>query len=167
MDNTTNGKIGDCRTVVLRAMDTQAGVLSCWTDIRSSKVSDLKLFPKMTWCFWSKSQSLQVRVEGKTQVLHLTKEARIIWDEIPPKNRKDYCSNLGPGSILKGEKSHPTWWGQEEQMTKEMTDYGFDNFAVILTEIQKIDMLHLHREGHQRAGFEKEMGEWKKNWLVP
>ena len=164
---TTNGKLADCRTVVLRDMDIEKGILTCWTDIRSSKVSDLKLFSNMTWCSWSKKQSLQIRVEGRTKVEHLTNEVRMIWNKIPPNNRKDYCSNLGPGRILDEEKSHPDWWGMEEKMTKEMTDYGFDNFAIIKTEIQKIDMLHLHREGHQRALFVLNMENWEKNWLVP
>ena len=164
---TTNGEMADCRIVVLRDMDTENDILTCWTDIRSSKVRDLKLFPNMTWCFWSKNQSLQIRVEGRTKVHHLTKEARVIWDEIPTANRKDYCSNVGPGSILNGEKSHPDWWGEEVNMTVEMTNYGFDNFAIITTEIQKIDMLHLHQEGHQRAIFARSMGEWEKNWVVP
>jgi len=164
---TTNGKLGACRIVVLRDMDADNGILTCWTDIRSGKISDLKLFPNMTWCFWSKNKSLQIRVEGRTKVQHLTNEVQLVWDKIPPKNRKDYCSKLAPGSILNGEKSHPDWWGKEDMMTTEMTDFGFENFAVISTEIQKIDMLHLHREGHQRAQFELKMGEWEKNWLTP
>ncbi len=164
---TTNGKRADCRLVVLRDMDTENGMLTCWTDIRSSKVSDLKLFSNMTWCFWSKNQSLQIRVSGKTKVHHLSDETRQIWDTITPGNRKDYCSTNGPGNNLNKEKSHPDWWGEEESMTAEMTDYGFDNFAVITTQIQEIDMLHLHKEGHQRASFVLKMGEWEKNWTVP
>lgn len=164
---TTNGEIADCRTVVLRDMDVENGILTCWTDIRSSKVMDLKLFRNMTWCFWSKNQSLQLRIQGRTEVLHGTEEVRAIWDKIAPKNRKDYCSNKGPGSILDEEKSHLNWWGDEEKMTPEMTDYGFDNFAVLTTDIRKIDMLHLHREGHQRAIFALDMGVWNKNWVVP
>ena len=164
---TTNGKIADCRTVVLRTMDSKKGILTCWTDVRSSKVADLKLFPNMSWCFWSKNQSLQVRISGNTQVEHLSDASRQIWNNIPPVNRKDYCANTAPGNNLKEGGTHPDWWGKEEQMTSEITNYGFENFAVINTKIENIDMLHLHREGHQRASFVLKMGEWKKSWTVP
>ena len=164
---TTNGEMADCRTVVLRDMDTENGILTCWTDIRSSKVIDLKLFPNMSWCFWSKNQSLQIRVSGSTKVHHLSDETLQVWDNIAPENRKDYCANTAPGANLTEESTHPDWWGQEEKMTSEITNYGFDNFALIRTKIEKIDLLHLHREGHQRALFTLEKEEWKKNWTVP
>jgi hypothetical protein len=164
---TTNGTRADSRLVVFRDMDTENGILSCWTDVRSSKVTDLKLFPNMSWCFWSKNQSLQIRVSGSTKVHHQSEKTRQIWDKIAPQNRKDYCAIVAPGDNLMAEKTHPDWWGEEDKMTSEITNYGFENFALISTKIEKIDMLHLHREGHQRALFTLEKGEWKKNWTSP
>jgi len=164
---TTNGKVANCRIVVLRDMDIDNGILTCWTDIRSSKVSDLRLYPNMTWCFWSKNQSLQIRVYGETKVQHMTDETRQIWNEIAPNNRKDYRANIAPGQIINTTKSHLDWQEKEEIMTSGITDAGFENFAVIATKIQKIDMLHLHQSGHQRALFILNNGVWEKNWIVP
>lgn len=169
---TTNGKTPDCRIVVLRDTDTENYTLTCWSDVRTSKVADLKIYPEMTWLFWSKNQSLQIRATGLTTVQNANAETRAIWDTIPPKNRKDYCAGFPPGralSEIESENIYPEWWGNEEKMTVQNTDFGFENFVLIMTVIQKIDLLHLHREGHQRAQFcySSPEKDWKKDWVVP
>jgi len=169
---TTNGKTPECRTVVLRATDTKKFTLTCWSDVRTPKVADLKIYPEMSWLFWSKNQSLQIRAMGQTIVQHCNEETKKVWGKIAPKNRRDYCAAYPPGyyfSDIDPDKIYPNWWGDDEKMNAESTDFGYENFVLITTTVQKIDLLHLHREGHQRAhfAFSSVSQDWKKDWVVP
>lgn len=169
---TTNGSTPECRTVVLRGTDTNHFTLTCWSDIRTPKVADLKIHTEMSWLFWSKAQSLQIRATGQTTVQHYNEATREVWSKIAPKNRKDYCAAYPPGrsfSEIEPEKIYPDWWGDTQKMTAKNTDFGYENFVVITTRVHKIDLLHLHRAGHQRAQFNFSSLDktWKKDWVVP
>lgn len=167
---TTDGEKPNSRIVVLRETDTENYILTCYSDIRAVKVANMKIYPQTTWNFWSKKLNLQVRATGKSTVMHLNEEARAHWEKISPRGRKDYCSDSAPGTAISESKrydTHPDWWGKEEKMTVENTDFGFDNFALIQTIIDDVDVLQILRDGHQRAQFCRSRDEWEQSWVVP
>ena len=56
----------------------------------------------------------------------------------------------------------------EREPTKEESEAGFPNFALISTKINSIDCLELHNKGHLRSLFNwNENGDLKMNWLTP
>ena len=167
---TTDGEKAGVRTVVLRETDTENYLLTCYSDIRAVKTANLKIYPQATWLFWSKKLNLQIRASGKSTVMHLDETARAHWDKISPRSRKDYCSKNAPGTEIDSPRvteTHPDWWGESDMMTQENTDFGFDNFAVITSIIDDLDVLQILKEGHRRARFCRQREDWEKSWVIP
>jgi pyridoxamine 5'-phosphate oxidase len=136
---TTDGDIGDARTVVLRAVDVAQRRLTFFTDARAAKVAQLSAHPLGTLVHWSPALSwqlrLRVRLAAQTDGLAVSSQwARL---KLSPAAH-DYLSALPPGSKLdnaigaRGERAH---------------------FALIEAEVLAIDWLELHPEGHRRARF--------------
>lgn len=164
---TGSGSSFDTRTVVLRHTDVAKRQLTCYTDKRSAKMKDLEINPQIVWHFYDNGQQVQIKARGKAIVHHKNEWTKIIWQEIPPRNRKDYCALKPSGAVIE----HPQDATPAVFLTGEPdavhTEYGYDNFVVIDTIIEEIDWLHLHREGHQRARLVWNGEDWEKNWLVP
>jgi len=163
---TFDGQQVQCRTVVIRETDTSARLLTCYTDVRSAKIEALRAYPQASWLFWNPGKKFQIRARGTTHIHHKDALAKATWDDIPPKNRTDYAAKNAPGSALnQPDDGQPDW--EAEAPNAENTAYAFDNFVVLQTEVTQLDWLHLHRDGHRRAYFEWQGGDWKKQWLVP
>jgi hypothetical protein len=88
------------------------------------------------------------------------------WEELSPSSRKLYLSEKKPGS----EVSVP-YPGFPEQFTDELpskqdSEAGRTNFAVIECRVLNMEYLHLSRQGQTRALFQYEPVV-KLSWLAP
>lgn len=155
------------RTVVLRETNVEDRRLTFYTDFRSEKVKDLQRQPRHVWHFYDKGQKVQIRATADAVIHHQNERTQQIWQNIPPRNRKDYCALQPPGSIIEQPQAATPDFFLKDGPTVENTDYGYENFVVVHAFVTQIDWLHLHREGHQRARLIFTNGEWQKNWLVP
>jgi len=163
---TFDGQQVQVRTIVIRKTDTNARLLTCYTDFRSSKIQALQKYPQASWLFWHPGKKFQIRARGTTRIHHEDDLAKATWEELPPKNRTDYAASTAPGSSLEAPgDSQPDW--EAEPPNAENTAYTFHNFALLRTEVTTLDWLHLHRDGHRRAYFEWQDGNWNMQWLVP
>lgn len=146
---TTDGEIGDARTVVLREIDATRGRLMLFSDNRAAKVMQLTAHPLGTLVFWSAALGWQLRVRVQLQALTdgLAVSSRWAQLKLSP-GAQDYLSALAPGSALdnaigaRGERAH---------------------FALIVASVASIDWLELHADGHRRAHF----AGGKANWRQP
>jgi len=163
---TFDGEKVASRIVVIRETDTADRLLTCYTDFRSKKVAALQQHPRASWLFWHPGKKFQIRASGTTTIHCKDDLARGKWEAIPPKNRKDYGAKLAPGSVLQ-QPTDGLDHLEEEMLTTENTAYTLDNFTVLRTEVTELDWLHLHRDGHRRAIFQWQDGDWKKQWVVP
>lgn len=136
---TTDGEIGDARTVVLRAADRDQALLLLYSDARSAKVSQLASHPQGTLVMWSPALQWQLRVRVQVEVCTEGLELSSRWARLkltPAAN--DYLSTQAPGSALagalaaRGERAH---------------------FALLEARVLSIDWLELHPHGHRRARF--------------
>ncbi|CAK9005546.1 Bifunctional protein GlmU [Includes: UDP-N-acetylglucosamine pyrophosphorylase (N-acetylglucosamine-1-phosphate uridyltransferase), partial [Durusdinium trenchii] len=59
----------EVRTVVLREACRTSGRLTCFTDVRSPKVEQLKADRRAAWHFYSRSERVQVIAKGSAEVL--------------------------------------------------------------------------------------------------
>ena len=158
--------IPQLRTVVLRKVERSERELVFYTDHRSAKVEQLRRNPHLSWLFWDQGRSFQLRASGKTQLHYRDDRARKDWEGLAPKDRKDYGAMQAPGTSLpEPTDGKPDLW--DEDITASQTEYTFDNFLLVSTFVEDLDLLHLHREGHQRAQFSWEEEEWKGSWVVP
>jgi pyridoxamine 5'-phosphate oxidase len=143
---TTDGELGDARTVVLRAVDVAQRRLTFFTDARAAKVAQLSANPLGTLVHWSPALNwqlrLRVRLEAQADGLAVSSHwARL---KLSPAAH-DYLSALAPGSKLdnaigaRGERAH---------------------FALIVAEVLAVDWLELHAEGHRRARFAADGSLW-------
>jgi hypothetical protein len=141
------------RLAVLRKATNQN--LELHTDVRSDKWRELAQDPRITWTFWDRGRQIQLRVEG-IATLH-TQDSRALdtWQALSNGARRTYCVAPAPGTPV----SAPNQYSYDAA--------GVDVFGVISSTIDRMDWLHLGREGHRRAVFIRDAEEWLDSFVVP
>ena len=154
------------RTLVLRGQNMKQGSLTCYTDHRSDKISNLENSGGvMSWCFWDRKSRLQFTGHGLTTID--TERSATVFSSLPKHSRKAYATTKAPGTPL----PHPTdglpddW----EDRSREETEYAASNFVVLTTVLTYVEILQLDREGHRRLRATRVAVEdaWSFQWIVP
>jgi len=145
-----DGAGADLRTVLLRETQAELRTLIFFTDARSPKVAQLRAHPRATLMVWSArlGWQLRLRVHLAIETSGLAVSSRWARLKMTPA-AFDYLSPLPPGA--------PVERYQPERATRE-------HFAVVSAEVQAIDWLELHADGHRRANFD---AEGNGQWVVP
>jgi pyridoxamine 5'-phosphate oxidase len=144
---TIDGDAADLRTVVLREVQADLQQLVFFTDARSPKVRQLQAHPTATLMVWCARLGWQLRLRASLTVSidGLAVSSRWARLKMSPA-AQDYLSPLPPGAPL--DPCVP------ERATREQ-------FAVVHAQVQTIDWLELHAEGHRRALFDAAgNGQW-------
>lgn len=155
------------RTVILREVNLEDRTLLFYTDARSDKVSHLKRAPYLSWLFWDPGKQIQVRARTAAALHQGDEIAAKHWAGINLEGRKNYAGERAPGSSAEqATRALPDLW--ENAPSREATDYAFEHFMVVVTEIREMDCLLLHPEGHQRIihHWNEEEGQWTGGWVV-
>lgn len=145
------------RTVVLRAFDPQALVLTIHSDVRAAKIRELQADPRVAIHVWDDGAQVQVRLDGTASVLTGT-DARPDWDRLHSGSRATYAVRPRPAAPL----ADPAAADADRLDEAE----AFANFAAIPVRLAGLDWLHLGRDGHRRAVFRFGEGE-AAHWVVP
>ncbi len=164
---TTNGQTPNARTVVLRETIPAERKLVAYSDIRSGKIEDIEQYPHACWVFWNPSKHIQIRATGKVTIHHKNELAAEKWAKITPAKRRDYATAKAPGHSKQFAENDLSPFWNNTVLNSDTTNMFFEHFVVLSTEVEEIDWLHLHREGHQRAKFYWVNLEWQKMWAVP
>ncbi|GAB3782187.1 hypothetical protein GCM10028818_37530 [Spirosoma horti] len=156
----------DARTVVLRKVDADRKYVWFHTDVRAAKVMQFEAFPDCTLVFWDEKSQVQLRLTVETHLHSDDYVADEHWQTIGAGTRKNYLSELRPGS----EQSAPypgfsAHLGADLPSIEE-SEAGRSNFAVIECRVLSMDYLQLSRSGQVRALFQYEP-EAKMTWLAP
>jgi hypothetical protein len=147
---TTDGEVGDARTVILRDVDQAQATLLVYTDARAGKVAQIAAHPHGTLVLWSPKLGWQLRVRVHLSVVTDGLELSSRWAQLkltPAAN--EYLSSQAPGDALdvaigsRGERAY---------------------FALLEARVLSIDWLELHAQGHRRARFGKDA---TSAWLQP
>ncbi len=145
------------RTVVLRSTQPGHRILAFHTDVRSTKVSELRARPQLCWHFWNSGLSLQLRISAAA-VLHARNGlAEAAWASLHAGSRATYCQAIAPGTERQ-TRSLPAPTNEAE---------GFENFVVVATQVRVIEALELAQPEHVRAQFTHDNGAWSRVWLAP
>ena len=132
-----DGPRAEARTVVLREVDASARTLRFCTDSRSPKVRQLRARPDATLVMWSQPLGWQLRCAVRVVLAEDSQDVAARWERLKASPAaQDYMSPLAPGAVLGSPFSEP---GHES------------HFAVATAQVQSIDWLELHPEGHRRA----------------
>ena len=146
---TTDGDIGDARSVVLREWDETQRTLLIYTDARSPKVEQLSAHPLGTLVLWSErlGWQLRLRVKLELQTAGLAVSSRWARLKMTPAAH-DYLSPLPPGTAMEHRHGPPP--------VRESRSH----FAVMVARVQAVDWLELHADGHRRARFDSRGARW-------
>jgi hypothetical protein len=141
----------ELRTVVLRNADQKTASLEVHTDIKSKKIEELRLNPRVGMHIWFPTNKLQVRVKAISEI-QIGDELKEQWGKVPNESRVSYGTLPAPGTIIKNSFDY-------EKPVK------FERFCIIKLNIEEIDLTHLGNR-HTRALFAK-TNNWSGSWLAP
>jgi pyridoxamine 5'-phosphate oxidase len=153
----SENKEPEIRTLVLRDVIFNPLAFLFFTDLRSPKVQELALYPKVTMLHYDTSLKRQLRCKAHAGVINDSNMLAKYWEDYNVKE-KDYSTILAPGTeissselILKDDKS------------------AFKNFGVIQLNVQQVEVLELGKENHFRARYllGKDGTSYEASWLVP
>jgi pyridoxamine 5'-phosphate oxidase len=151
------------RNVVLRAFDPVRRILRFHTDLRSAKIAELRLEPRVALLAYDPGHKLQIRIEGEARLHHADDVSRDAWASSQPMSRQCYGVAPGPGTPI----------GEGGAFTLPQSPPDFDageaSFVAVLCTIASLDWLSLAHSGHRRAHFAWPSGtaEPVARWLVP
>jgi pyridoxine/pyridoxamine 5'-phosphate oxidase len=125
-----------------------------FTDTRSQKVQDLAENPNVSALFYHPKKLLQVKLEGRAELITDPSLLNSYWKNIPESSRKDYITSLAPSSHL-ANPDHVSY------------DENQPNFTAITIIPESIECLQLKRPNHLRILYTKQADEWVGQFLVP
>ncbi len=156
----------ELRVVVLRRFWRSPARLAFHAHSGSPKLAHIRSNPTVNWVFYHPGENFQARISGLAQI-HLDDElADEQWDATSLFARRCYI-----GKAPSGVSKKPTHGMPDEIVNREPTPEesreGRKNFAVISTQIVKVDVMELDVRGHRRSLFEWSNGELAMKWLTP
>ncbi len=156
------------RIVVLRRVDTAERRIICHTDLRSPKVSQVKRCPDIHWLFYDPGLKLQLRIEATARVEADTPLADEQWDNSALSSRRCYLAPHAPSSQLEDWHSNlPDDFVERVPATEAESAPARTNFAIIVSTVKQIELLHLAAKGHQRLQISwSATGEINAQWLA-
>ncbi len=144
------------RTMILRATDKSARTMRFHTDVRSAKINQWHLKPRVCILGYDASKKIQLRVNGQVTLHTNDAIANDAWNNSRPESHVAYSVKIAPGRAVDKPSSVP-----------QPTDAGRENFAVVIVNIDSLEWIYLSAEGNRRALFSWENGLLKSQWLQP
>ena len=169
----TGGQQPHVRTVVLRDAARQSNdgdggpIVACHTDARSPKVTQLRLTPHASWCFYDRENRVQLVADGPTQVHTDDAVAEAGWDRSSLSSRRCYLAPAAPGDPLDAARPNLPEHLVGQLPSEEEVAVGRENFAVLQTRVQRLDFLFLAFDGNLRAEFTLQPdGSFDGQWIA-
>lgn len=161
------GERARTRMVVLRGVDVDSRTIWCHTDRRSTKISDVEKQPAVSWLFYDSEDRVQLSVHARAMVHTRDAIAESAWESSRVESLRCYLAPDSPGEL----SSEPTVNLPAELIERppsaEEAAAGRDNFAVIQTEVESLELLYLQQSGNVRARFWWAGDAWAKSWVTP
>jgi pyridoxamine 5'-phosphate oxidase len=164
---TTNRFDTNVRTVVLRRVDPEYRWLVCYTDVRASKVRDIRKNQQVQWLFHHPTQQIQIRATSAAMVYCQDDIAREYWEKTPLANRVNYLASQMPGDALTDPGDSIPAEFKTDSVTEKDLEAGYQNFAVLACEVDQFDWLQLSPTGNRRASVRWTGAKYSSIWLVP
>ncbi len=152
----------ELRTVVLRACEPASRHLLFHTDARSAKARALTANPTIALLFWDPERRVQLRCAGRATLHPDDALSRAHWERLPDRSRDLYRQDGAPGEPVAALGGPGTTAGNVASI-----DSGYDRFLVVSCAIERMDWLLLDPDGHRRAIWIWEDGDWRGTWVVP
>ena len=155
------------RVMVLRKCDQAERTMRFHTDLRSDKVTEIGNREVVSVLGYDATAKIQIRVAGMAVIENAGDLADKAWASSNASSRRCYLASPGPGNVSDTPTSGlPAVVGSRVPELSE-TEAGRANFAVMMVKLETLEWLYLAHDGHRRARFVWELGEWRGVWLIP
>lgn len=143
-------------TVVLRHADESARSIIFYVDKRSAKFAEILAEPRVGITSVDPSGKRQLRIEGLGESLSDVSLLAKHWEQVRGRTQALFRHGRIPGEAISSPSS-----AYEAHMD------GFENFAVVVVHLRKIEWLDLTQAIHQRARFTVQGKHWHAGWIAP
>ncbi len=151
---TFNGESLRQRTVVLRNILDDFTLLF-YTDARTPKVTSIQNNSTVSALFYNPNSMIQLQLVGNARLIKDEEKLTALWNEIGEHSKKDYITQLAPGSSIKNPNH---------------VSYNIDkhHFCAVEVIANTIEYLQLKRPNHLRILYKKdESNNWLGQFLTP
>ena len=157
------------RSVVLRRVLRETGELHFHTDLRSPKVAEIAVDPRIAWLLYDAGRRLQLRIEAEAVVVRDGPRVDEAWARSALSSRRCYLAPHAPGEIAEEWIANIPAALVARVPTEEESAAGRVHFGLIVTKATSIEWLFLASEGHRRARFtiDEDRISWSARWLAP
>ena len=156
------------RTVVLRVVDRDNGALLFHTDVRSSKVEQIRKDGRVSLLFYDHDRSVQLKIRGVASIHQTDEFAQSLWEAGTPASLKMYSAPLSPGTQCDSFNHNMAESLLGRLPERHEIESGRVNFCAIRIVVQSAEWLRLSQSGHLRASFELIEGRLKSTgWIAP
>jgi pyridoxamine 5'-phosphate oxidase len=156
-----------CRSVVLRHCDDNLVYLQFHTDYRSPKINALQQNPEIALHFYDSPSKTQITMNGIATIHYMNDISETSWAKTQTLSRRSYLTHLPPSTLIPEPHSGFDNKFIDNTQTPKETEQGYDKFAVVRVDIQKIDWVYLHAHGNRRIIFTKNDTEFNGSWCIP
>lgn len=162
-----DGRQARARVVVLQAVQTPDLLLRFHTDCRANKVDQLRNSPGVEWLFYQPASRIQLRLTCQANVLTSGPDWEEAWQKTVLQSRRCYLAPLPPATRVSGPSVNLPAGMEQRHPTAEESEAGRENFAIVLCQVQTIDWMFLHHNGHLRCLIDHQNGQWHTAWATP
>lgn len=150
------------RTVLLRGVSEQEGLITFHTDRRSPKFAELARVPRIALVGVDATHNLQIRVTGTATFVLDDAARRFAWKTSPDHSLSIYRTTLAPGTPI----DHPDdAFGAAHGLYEAE---GFANFCIVEVCLDSLEWLkHSANERHERARYVRTGAGWGRGWIAP
>lgn len=142
------------RSVILRACDPDRGTVAFATDVRSAKVHELRVEPRVAVTVYDDATGVQLRLAGRATVATDPEERRRRWAGFGAHTRRAYASPTPPGSPLAPTDPSPD-------------DAWFERFAWVEVRVDAVDRLDVSADPQERVLLTRDGDAWTGGPVTP
>ncbi len=154
----TVGPTGEPRSrmVVLRSTDRAAWSARVYADVRTAKISEIAMDPRVALTAYDPADGVQIRLQGLARTFTGDEVAAAAWRNVPPFSRIGYRIEPAPATPLDE--------GGAFDLSEVDGRTGFESFAVLEVAVRRLEWLSVAPTGHRRAAFWR---DGRMTWLAP
>lgn len=149
------------RTIILRQVNKENGVIRFATDLRSRKIEEINAQPYVALTGYDGNESVQIRLEGRAYINLSPEQTKSFFNTLKPHTHYLFTSNERPGSKI--SRPDDVQFAKESDRT---SDIAFQNFGLVDIVLDAMEWLDLSKAPHHRLRFERTGEHWSHHWLV-
>lgn len=152
------------RTVIVRDASFDEATFAFITDVRSTKINDIRRDPRVSAIAYDLESSVQIKLEGTAMIMEDDDVRRAMWERLRPHTRIQFERDMPPGVILNSADGAPMTWEYDGASPKE----PYELFALVSISVTSAEWLDVSAAEHTRYAFYRDrQPKWRSVRLSP